>query len=291
MKGRIALSAALALVASVGALAQGYRIDLSRSIRWDKLQLEASSALDLASARLKLPTGRSQAEEIADMEFPRLVQPTILALPVDSSSTVEDLIGSGTLTLNDVVSTVSSARRSAPVLSTDLGTLSVSYGIDLHALAARLVRHRHAAEPKRTLDGRATRSYTGIVIYADDALAVHGRHEVVRASACFFPKIWDSDMNLIYERNMVDPEIAIERGIVRYASTREADEGVPALTDLVGPSPLRILASGLFGIRATDPVIDRDDALKITSSEDNRRLLREGRVVIVLGEEALRALP
>jgi hypothetical protein len=291
MKGRIALCAVLALAASLSAAAQGYRIDLKRAISWDKLQLEASSTLDLTSARLKLPTGRSQAEEIADMEFPRLVQPTILALPVDSSATVGDMIEAGSLTLNDVVSTVSMARRSAPVLSTDLGTLSVAYSIDLRSLSARLVRHRQAAEPKRTLEGRATRPYTGIVIYAEDPLEVHGRHDVERARACFFPKIWDSNMNLIYERNMVEPELARARGIVRYMSVREAESGQPAFTELVGASPLRILASGLFGIRTTDPIIDRDDALKITSSVENRRLLREGRVVIVLGEEALRTLP
>ncbi len=289
MNSRIAL--ALACVVTTGALAQGYRIDLTRSIRWDQLLLEASSTLDLASAGLRLPTGRSQAEEIADMEFPRLVQPTILALPVDSSATVEDLIGAGVLTLNDVVGTVAAARRSASVLSTDLGTLSVAYSIDLHSLSARLVRHRHAAEPQRTLEGRATRPYTGIIIYADDPLAVHGRHDVARASACFFPKIWDSDMNLIYERNMVEPDVARERGIVHYASARELSSSGDDYAALVGPSPLRILATGLFGLRATDPIIDRDDALKITSSEDNRRLLKEGRVVIVLSEDALRALP
>lgn len=288
---RIALCAVLAIATSSLAVGQGYRIDLTRSIRWDSLRLEASSTLDLASAQLRLPTGRSQAEEIADMEFPRLVQPTILALPVDSSATVEDLIGSGALSLNDVISAVAAARRSAPVLSTDMGTLSVAYSIDLHSLSARLVRHRHAAEPKRTLEGRATRPYTGIVIYADDPLAVHGRHDTSRANACFFPKIWDSDMNLIYERNMVEPALARGRGIVRYASAREAAAAEADYVALVGPTPLRILARGLFGVHATDPVIDRDDALKITSSEENRRLLREGRVVIVLAEEALRALP
>ncbi len=288
---RFALCAALALSASSFAFGQGYRIDLTRSIRWDSLRLEASSTLDLASAGLRLPTGRSQAEEIADMEFPRLVQPTVLALPVDSSATVEDLIGSGALTLNDVATAVASARRSAPVLSSDLGTLSVAYSIDLHALSARLVRHRRAAEPRRTLEGRATRPYTGIIIYADDPLALHGRQAVARANACFFPKIWDSDMNLVYERNMVEPGIAAERGIVRYASGRNAAENAPDIAALVGSAPLRILARGLFGTRATDPIIDRDDALKIISSEENRRLLREGRVILVLSEEALRALP
>ncbi|GAB1481739.1 hypothetical protein MASR2M78_05540 [Treponema sp.] len=63
------------------------------------------------------------------------------------------------------------------------------------------------------------------------------------------------------------------------------------MLERVGKDPLRILARSLFGVRATDPIIDRDDALKIISSEENRRLLKEGRLVIVLGDEALRALP
>jgi hypothetical protein len=51
---------------------------------------------------------------------------------------------------------------------------------------------------------------------------------------------------------------------------------------------LRIIASGIFGVRPTDPIIDRDDALLIISSENNRRLLREGKVVIVLDDSVIR---
>jgi hypothetical protein len=56
----------------------------------------------------------------------------------------------------------------------------------------------------------------------------------------------------------------------------------------VGSNPLRIIARGVFGIDPTDPVIDRDDALLILSTENNRRLLREGRVVLVLNEGKLK---
>jgi hypothetical protein len=57
----------------------------------------------------------------------------------------------------------------------------------------------------------------------------------------------------------------------------------------VGSNPLRILAREVFGLNPTDPVIDREDALKILSSENNRRLLREGRVVLVLNETKLKS--
>jgi hypothetical protein len=47
------------------------------------------------------------------------------------------------------------------------------------------------------------------------------------------------------------------------------------------------MARGLFGVLPTDPVIDREDALLILSSENNRKLLNEGRIVIVLDKKQL----
>jgi hypothetical protein len=101
-------------------------------------------------------------------------------------------------------------------------------------------------------------------------------------------------MNLIYERNMMTPEIIQETGMVRYVPEsgilHPTPSGLgPELRSLVGDKPLRIIARGVFGIRPTDPIIDRADALLILSSEENRRLLREGRVVMVLNEEVLKS--
>jgi hypothetical protein len=58
---------------------------------------------------------------------------------------------------------------------------------------------------------------------------------------------------------------------------------------LVGGNPLRIIARGTFGARPADYIIDRADSLIIISSETNRRLLSEGRVVIVLEDKALKS--
>ncbi|GHV74890.1 hypothetical protein AGMMS49940_21920 [Spirochaetia bacterium] len=55
-----------------------------------------------------------------------------------------------------------------------------------------------------------------------------------------------------------------------------------------GVQPPRIFARGVYGIRPTDPIIDREDALVILSSDDNLRLLREGRVAIMLNAGVLR---
>jgi hypothetical protein len=97
-------------------------------------------------------------------------------------------------------------------------------------------------------------------------------------------------MNLIYERNMVDPQIVDT--MVKYVPPNSIFRPTPSgleeeLAKLVGSNPLRIIARGVFGIRPTDPIIDQDDAFLIISSEDNRRLLREGRVAIVVNSSVL----
>ncbi len=280
------------LAALCVASVQGMDIRAVGTIRWNRFGLGASSALNLASAGLRLPGGRSHAEELADMEFPRLIRPILMALPVDSSSTLEDLIVRGDYSSTALDAVIAEAERSPSALSTDLKTLFSTYTVDLKKIVGDLVRHRHPTSLRKPLVPSPTRSYTGIVIFADEVLPVHGKSGRAGAEPCLFPKIWDTDMNLIYERNMVDPDTARREGIVRYVSAREVLRNTPSGLDpelqaLVGREPLRILARGLFGVRATDPIIDRQDALAIVSSDENLRLLREGRVVIVLPESAL----
>ncbi len=288
----------LGLVAAIGVSlfsllqAQDAKISLRGHVAWDQFRLHATSSLDLAAAGLSLPTGRAQAEELAAMEFPDLVLAPLLRLPVDSADDLSDLIDRGEYALRDLGSVSSGAQKAAPYLSVDLQTLNTAYAVDLLPLQAALIRHRTATDVPRTLMDVPSRPYTGIIILADDPLPVHGKKTVARGQPCFFPKIWDSDMNLLYERNMVDPLRAKSAGIVRYAAARRVLASTPTGLDddlraLVGDHPARILARGFFGVRPTDPIIDRNDALELISREENRRLLREGRVVIVLAEEVL----
>lgn len=261
-----------------------YRIDVKESISWETYELTLETVFDLASAGLKMPTGRSQAEVFANMEFPRLARPSLYRIPVDSSTTIESLLDAGTLSPVDIGAVAAAAKRSASVLSADLRTLTTTYRIGMRELAASLVKHRTASRAPKTLEPRPTKAYTGIIVYAAEELPLHGTRAKTFAAPCFFPKIWDSEMNLVYDRNMVDPATARTAGIVRYGTEMES----PGYEERVGKNPLRILARGLFGMRPTDPIIDREDAMRIISSDANRALLKQGRIVLVLGESALR---
>ncbi|GHV81198.1 hypothetical protein AGMMS49944_29890 [Spirochaetia bacterium] len=271
----------------------GQTLDIDGAVAWEAMEITAKVDLNLRSAGIRLPTGRAQAEELIVTEYPRLVRPTILSIPVDSANTVKDLIDRGEFTLQEVGNIALSARRVPPALSTDLASLTAAYTIDLTRIGAALIRHSRPADLIRPLRPLPAASYTGIIILAAESLPVHGRNIKSLALPCLFPKIWDTEMNLLYDRNMLNPDTARTVGMVRYVTEsgvfRPTPSGLsPELTALVGDKPLRIFARGVYGIRPTDPIIDREDALVILSSADNLRLLREGRVALMLNADVLR---
>ncbi|MDR1104913.1 MAG: polymerase [Treponema sp.] len=280
--------AALLFAAAVLAAAE---VDIEGAVEWDAMEISASVSLDLASAGIKLPSGRLQGQAIVEGEYLRLLRPAILSLPVDSSSTLEDLIRRGEYSLAQAENLALGARTVPPSLSADLSTMLSRYFLSLSGLSAELIRHSRQAEIPHALAAASVPAYTGIIIIAAEELPVHGTNRRERPLPCLFPKIWDTDMNLIYERNMLDPSL---KTMVRYAPQsavfRETPSGLSGeIAGLVGANPLRILARGIFGKRPADCIIDREDSLVIISSESNRRLLSEGRVVIVLDDRDLKS--
>jgi hypothetical protein len=276
-----------------GILGAQERMAIKGLLEWDKMELGAAVTLDLEQAGIRLPAGRARAEALLEYEFPSLVQPFINNIQVDSSSTLSDMVDRGELTLHRMDSFAEDARRIPPAISADLSSISARYTISLKSIGAEFVRHSRPLSITTPLAPSPTRSYTGIIIIADESLPVHGRTNSALAVPCLFPKIWDSEMNLVFERNMIDPRSGQEGGLVAYVSRDSIMKATPSALDealiaRVGDNPLQIMARSIFGVAPTDPVIDKDDALLILSSEANRNLLREGRVAIVIAKEGLK---
>ena len=259
------------------------------TLEWEKMEFNAVISLDLKKAGISLPAGRSLAEALLEDELPELIRPFINEIQADSSSTIADLINRGELSHATFLEKV---RGLPPALSPDLSSIFARYSVNLTGLSAELIRHSRPQRIISPLIPTPVRDYTGIIIIADERLPVHGRSTVAYVLPCLFPKIWDSDMNHVFERNMTDPAISRSKGLVRYISRESIYRAVPSAMDedlirLVGENPLRIMARGVFGAVPTDPIIDKEDALLILSSENNRRLLTEGRIAIVLDKKEL----
>jgi hypothetical protein len=278
------------LAVLVAAGAQSPAAGISGALEWEKMEISAQVSLNLKSAGLRLPTGRTEAEELIDEEYLALVRPLILSIPVDSSGTLADRLAAGEFSLQRAESRALSARTVPPAMSGDMENMRASYTVSLEEFSSEFIKNRRPAGPRRVLAAPPAAAYTGIIIIATGELPLHGTKRSAPVLPCLFPKIWDSDMNLIYDRDMLGPG---ENLMARYAAEdsifRQSPSGLsPEIAALAGDRPLRILARGVYGKRPTDPVIDANDALTIISSEENRDLLRQGKVVIILDKAALK---
>jgi hypothetical protein len=276
------------LILTIPLWGQSVNFDVSHSIDWKLGETSTLVSFSLAEAGIKLPTGRFMAEETLRDAYPRFLRQSLMPLRVDSSSTIAGLVERGELLLEDLDALCLAAERTAPSLSTDMSRMSGRYSMFMEKIVSVLdTRRGRIVEAERPLIPVPTINYTGIIIFADEELPVRGRRTGAILEPCFFPKIWDTNMNIFYERNMSE-----QKTILRYTSRENVLRPTPSglegeLAKLAGPNPLRIIARGAFGVNPTDPIIDREDALLILSSENNRRLLREGRIILVLDEKML----
>ena len=263
---------------------------ITGTVEWETMRLDAQITLDLTSAGLKLPAGRTQAESLLNENYLNLIRPFLLKLQADSSSTIGDYIDNGEFTLLQADTLALSAASVPPAMQPDLRGISASHTILFSNLSSALIRHSRPSPIIRTLSPVSSASYTGIIIIAAEELPVHGMRGTALPVPCLFPKIWDSEMNLIYERNTLE---ARNVTMVQYSPSQNIFQNNPTgltkeLRQIVGDRPLRIFARGVFGINPTDLIIDRSDALTIISSEENRKFLSQGKVVIILDDSVLR---
>jgi hypothetical protein len=263
---------------------------ITGAVEWDTLRIKSTVSLDLIQAGIKLPSGRTQGESFLNSGYLTLIQPNIMDLQVDSSSTVADLIIRGEFGLLEAENLALKAQSVPPALSSDLRKISASYTMNLSDVSAALLRHNRPSPVMRTLIPVSSAQYTGIIVIADDKLPLYGMRSSSLAVPCLFPKIWDSNMNLIYERNMLETN---KNTMVHYAPSNSIFQDnpsglAPEIIEVTGDRPLRIFARALYGINPTDLIIDNNDAMLIISSNDNRRLLSEGRVVFILNDSVLK---
>lgn len=251
---------------------------VSGTLDWSSYALEATISLDVQKAGLRLPSGRSQAASMIRDEAPRLLLGELLSLKVDSRRSLAEAIASGDVNLEDVTDLLEAPLAVKSSFSEDFRAFTSDYSVSLLGILSLLVKHTRAQARPAALDYRPTKDYTGIVVYVSGELPVHGEFKQAAFSPAIFPRIWDDRMNLVLERNMVDPAAARSGGIVAY---RQKDDPF-LIEDRVGGEPLRLLAIGVFGSNRCDLVISSEDALLIQTSEKNRALLAAGKVVIVV---------
>lgn len=271
------------LAGNVSAAEKKPIISSSSVIDWSKSNFVSEVNLDTERAKISMPSGKRAAINFVETKLPDLIKEPLLSLYVNSSQQIGDLLLANNITLEQLTKIIDEGKKSPGIFTDGSLTLKTTHTINLHEISSLMIKHHFPYENAKPIENVSSRVYTGIIIDARGELDVHGEFMTDSVYPCFFPQIWDENMNLIYERNMGNPESEFKNGMLHY----DWRDDESAYHSRIGSDPLHIKARKVYGHLRTDPVISRDDALKILSVPENLKLLQEGKVVVLLDKENL----
>lgn len=258
-------------------------VEAISSINWITREFKTDISLNTEKANLQMPSGKKTASFQIKSKMPPLIQPALLSLFENSEKNLSDTVIADELTLDQVYNFIMGGYKTPDVFTKDMAFLRTTNTVNVKDLSKLLIRHTYAYNPEKPIEYVASRPYTGIIIDARGSYPVHGEYVSSEISPCFFPQIWDDQMNRIYEKNNADPAIVESMGLVGYHySENEAD-----YADRIGLDPLYIKATEVYGRNRTDPIIKHKDALKILTVPENVQLLKEGKIVVLLDKPNL----
>jgi len=246
-------------------------------VDWEQGLVTAVIAYDMAAAGLRLPAGRTLAERSIESMMMHLVRPAVHSIGVDSWRTIADCLDDRSLAPSDLELFLSTGQKKEARLSQDFRQLIINYEFQLHRLGALFIRHTSPMDQTSYQSFTPTRDYSGILVYAKGLYPIRGEHRTGHLVPSLFPRIYDENMTLLLERNLVSPSALLRWNSVGWASSLDSS----AIEQRVGQDPLRIMAYSIFGTHRTDVILSATDAQKILGNDRNRQLIQEGRVVLV----------
>ncbi len=258
-------------------------ISSASTIDWTKNTFSSAVSLDMEKAGIKMPSGKNSAVNRIETGLPELIKDPLLSLYVNSYQQLGDLVFSDDITLEQLTDIIDAGARTPGVFANGGSELRTNHTIKLTSISDLMIRHHIPYKNAKPIEDVASRPYSGIIIDARGMLPVQGEFIKDDVKPCFFPQIWDEKMNLIYERNMGDPELERMQQMVLY----HWSDNESLYQDRIGTDPIHLHARKVYGRFRTDPVLSRKDALKILAVPENLELLRQGKVVILLDKDKL----
>jgi hypothetical protein len=265
-------------IACIPFQAAAQEISWTRTIDWEKGEMTLSLSSALAQTGPNRPAAAITAERRIDTNLPKIFSEALLPLQIDSAMTFAESVEDGAFLATDILSIAMTAKKGIPRYSQDMQTLFIDYTYRLHdSLTRYFVRHIQPREIPRYISWLPTREYTGIVIYAGKSLPVHGEDFESQIVPCLFPEIFDEETNPLLSIDMGAPASLKRWGSAAYTSSFNEQPWL----ERIGERPMHIIATGLYGKHPTDIKISMEDAARILALPANRRLLAEGRVLII----------
>lgn len=264
---------------------------VSRSVDWNRgvLTLEVEVPLDLSGS--PFARARFAAEQRVENEITRLFFEAADGLTINSRETVGEFLRGQSVTnepqlyLQSLTRLSGQGMKKSSIVSADFKSLVVVYEFAFWGktgIAFPLVSHRKALPLPGLVGYHTTKTFSGLVIDARGSYAAVGKSSEQTFAPAFFPRIFylsrSGTIEPLLEMQMVKPE-ALERwGMLCYASSADQSSFVAR----AGNFPLAVTAFQVYGMKNTDIVISEESAMMLLSGEENRELLRDGKIVVII---------
>lgn len=233
-----------------------------------------------------LPAATTQVAASIDDQVVGIFSDAIVRLRVDSLTTARERFRENPELLTRLPEIARNYSRRTVRRANDLSWVEVHYRYELFPTIAELfIRHERPIPMHHLLRWVPSGPYTGIVIYAKEPLPVRGEGTEARLEPALLPEIFTSELEPILAPEMLSGDLVRRRGVVAYTDTVDS----ATQTARAGENPMYVMANEIFGSGNTDIILHPEDSTAILASESARSVLQEGRVVVILSEQQIRA--
>lgn len=252
-------------------------------VDWQRgvLVMECSSELDPQISNLS--RARFLAEQQIQLQLPTVFLDSLFPVTLNSFYSVGEYVKENTKAALSLGEAVQVNNKTYTHLSTDLREVVVRYDFPFFGesgIILPLLTHTSSFPMERYLGYVPVRDFQGLVIYARGSYPSYGKEGEEKVKPALFFRIFDEELNLVLEREMCDPRSLKKWGMAAYSYSLDETPFLPR----IGPNPLRTMARGVFGKNGTDIIIPNKTARQLLAEESNHRLLREGRILIIIDQ-------
>ena len=198
---------------------------------------------------------------------------------LDSRHTLDDFWGKNVVEILNAENS-SIMKKKHGIFLRNLNEFQLAYEVSLYPQLINNIWIDDNFEPlPEHILNKSPVEFSGLIIYVSDNLGIRGEpYRIARLQPALFPRVYDENLELIWSYRNVERDVLIDKGMVRYDVSGNADKH----KNLLGSYPLRISATELFGMVQTDLIIRNSDAKRLLKNSYLRNVLTQGRVLILL---------
>ena len=255
------------------------QVRTTAELDWVSSTLQMTAEVPLDPRSRNAPAHPHYQEQALKRRLPAVAVSVVSGITLSSTQTVGEALRDRPELVGRLQEVADGVQSSFSRVSKDLSTLQVAFALDLYPSILQAIHRPDRPRPlPRVLSWEATDVFTGIVIYARDPLPIRGENSSTYLRPALLPDILDTGLEPILTAEHLNPNVFSERGVVTYTTSTEPADW----EEVVGPQPLRVVAREVFGKYPTDVILSTQDAARLLSSESNRSILAEGRVMVIV---------